>query len=66
MLPDFKAGRLNDIGSVSIACVHGKLWKSDEVNLESNIESAKKLSFTDCTEKTTDKNYIQMVCKFLR
>ena len=50
-LPDSRAGRLNEIGSVTIACVLGKLCRSDEINLASSNESVKKLSTTDCTEK---------------
>ena len=50
MLPDFRAGSLNEIGSTTMAWVVGKLCISLEVNLESKGESPKKLSTTDCTE----------------
>ena len=50
MLPDLKAGSLNEIGSTTMACVVGKLCISLEVNLESNGKSPKKVSTTDCAE----------------
>ena len=44
MLPDFKAGSLNEIGSTTMAWVVGKLCISLEVNLESNGKSPIKVS----------------------
>ena len=57
MLPDFKAGSLNEIGSTTMAWVVGKLCRSLDVNLESNGKSPKKLSTTDCTEIGERKKY---------
>ena len=57
MLPDFKAGSLNEIGSTTMAWVVGKLCRSLEVNLKSNGKLPRKLSTTDCTEIGERKKY---------